>query len=202
MTEPAATTQITSLLIDLRRGDRAALDRLFDLVYRELHERARRQLGYRSAGSTLNTTALVHEAYLKLSDASQLALEDRRHFFAVAARAMRQIAVDHARRAKAQKRGGGVWAVSLDEVGIGAAAVEQPTTDLVALDRALEELGQLDERLARTVELRYFAGLSVEETAELMGVSDRTVKRDWRKARAFLYDALSGGAGEAPQPED
>lgn len=190
-----APHEITRLLVDLRGGDRDALDRLFDLVYRDLHERARRHLGHRAPSATLDTTALVHETYLKLSDAASLELEDRRHFFAVAARAMRQIAVDHARKAMAQKRGGGAWTVSLDDAGLAAAAPEKPSADLVALDRALGELAALDERLAKTVELRYFAGLSVEETAELMGVSERTVKRDWRKARAFLYDALKD-AGE------
>jgi RNA polymerase sigma factor (TIGR02999 family) len=187
------TEEITRLLVDLRGGDRSALDRLFDLVYRDLHERARRQLGRRTPGATLSTTVLVHETYLKLSDAMHLELEDRRHFFAVAARAMRQIAVDHARKASAQKRGGGVWAVSLDDVGLAAAVHDRPAADMVALDRALEQLAELDERLARTVELRYFAGLSVEETAEVMGVSERTVKRDWHKARAFLYEAMQEG---------
>ena len=187
------TQEITRLLVDLRGGDRSALDRLFDLVYRDLHDRARRQLGRRTPGATLSTTVLVHETYLKLADAMHLELEDRRHFFAVAARAMRQIAVDHARRASAQKRGGGVWAVSLDDAGMAAAVHDRPAADLVALDRALEQLAELDERLARTVELRYFAGLSVEETAEVMGVSERTVKRDWHKARAFLYDAMQEG---------
>lgn len=182
--------EITQLLVDLRGGNRAALDQLFDLVYRDLHERASRHLNQHASSPTLDTTALVHETYLKLADASSLELEDRRHFFAVAARAMRQIAVDHARKSMAQKRGGGAWNVSLDDAGLAAAAPEKPGADLVALDRALSDLAELDERLARTVELRYFAGLSVEETAELMGVSERTVKRDWRKARAFLYDAL------------
>jgi RNA polymerase sigma factor (TIGR02999 family) len=184
---------ITRLLVDLRGGDRAALDRLFDLVYQDLHERARRQLGRRSPGTTLSTTVLVHETYLKLADAMHLELEDRRHFFAVAAKAMRQIAVDHARRASAQKRGGGVWDVSLDDAGLAASSEDRPAADIVALDRALDQLAELDERLARTVELRYFAGLSVEETAEVMGVSERTVKRDWAKARAFLYEALNEG---------
>jgi RNA polymerase sigma factor (TIGR02999 family) len=191
------TVEITRLLVDLRGGDRSALDRLFDLVYRDLHDRARRQLGRRTPGATLSTTVLVHETYLKLADAMHLELEDRRHFFAVAARAMRQIAVDHARRASAQKRGGGVWAVSLDDAGMAAAVHDRPAADLIALDRALARLAELDERLARTVELRYFAGLSVEETAEVMGVSERTVKRDWHKARAFLYDAMQ--EGDAPE---
>lgn len=188
MTTPPA--EITQLLVHLRGGNREALDQLFDMVYRDLHQRASRHLGHHASSPTLDTTALVHETYLKLSDAASLELEDRRHFFAVAARAMRQIAVDHARKAMAAKRGGGAWAVSLDDAGLAAAAPEKPSADLVALDRALSELAELDERLAKTVELRYFAGLSVEETAELMGVSERTVKRDWRKARAILYDAL------------
>lgn len=188
----ASEGEITRLLAELRGGDRAALNRLFPLVYEELRGRARRELRRRSPGETLNTTALVHEVYLKLADASPLALEDRRHFFALAARAMRQIVVDHARRALAQKRGGGARAVTLDAPELGVQPV-QPA-ELLALDRALSELGELDERLARTVELRFFAGLSVEETAEAMDVSPRTVKRDWRKARAFLHHAIAGGA--------
>jgi RNA polymerase sigma factor (TIGR02999 family) len=179
--------EITGLLAELRTGERDALDRVFTLVYEELHARAKRELRQQAAGQTLSATVLVHEFYLKLSDSAELQLKDRRHFFALAARAMRQIVVDHARRALAQKRGGGARAVTFD---VPEAQPAVDAADLVALDRALTELTELDERLAQTVELRFFAGLSVEETAEAMDVSPRTVKRDWRKARAFLLRAM------------
>jgi RNA polymerase sigma factor (TIGR02999 family) len=181
--------EITLLLAELRTGDKAALDRLFSVVYEELRARAARELRRRSPGETLSTTALVHEVYLKFADAAALSVEDRRHFFALAARAMRQIVVDHARRSLARKRGGGVRPVTLDPADASQAA--EPA-DLLALDLALCELTELDARLARTVELRFFGGLSVEETAEMMEVSPRTVKRDWRKARAFLHRAIAG----------
>lgn len=185
--------EITRLLADLRTGERGALDRLFSLVYEELRVRAERELRRRTPGETLSTTVLVHELYIKLADATPLAIGDRRHFFALAARAMRQIVVDHARRALAQKRGGGVRATTLDVPDL-APAVEP--AEFLALDRALAELSELDERLARTVELRFFGGLSVEETAEMMEVSPRTVKRDWRKARAFLHRAMADGPAQ------
>ncbi len=182
----SAEADITGLLAALRDGDRSALDRLFPLVYRELHERAHRQLARHRPGDTLSTTALVHEAYLKLTGSAHQSYHDRVHFFAVASRAMRQILVDYARRMTAAKRGGG-HAISLD-----ADAVADPgrAEELVALDEALERLEALDERLARTVELRFFGGLSVEEAADVLSVSPRTLKRDWRKARAFLYQAI------------
>ena len=183
--------EITGLLAELRTGERAALDRLFALVYDELHTRAQRALRQDSAGQTLSATVLVHEAYLKLAAATPLELQDRRHFFALAARAMRQIVIDHARRSLAQKRGAGGQAVTIERADT-TQTVE--ATDLLALDRALSELAELDERLARTVELRFFGGLSVEETAEAMDVSPRTVKRDWRKARAFLQRTITGDA--------
>jgi RNA polymerase sigma factor (TIGR02999 family) len=178
--------EITALLSALSRGDRSALDRLYPLVYQELHRRAHGQLARFRPGDTLSTTALVHEAYLKLTGAAAQSFQDRVHFFSVASRAMRQILLDYARRAIAAKRGGGP-AVSLDP-----AATPDPgrPEELVALDEALERLAAADERLARIVELRFFGGLSVEDTAEAVGSSPRTVKRDWRKARAFLYQAL------------
>ncbi|HSJ15544.1 MAG TPA: sigma-70 family RNA polymerase sigma factor [Longimicrobiales bacterium] len=186
--------EITGLLAELRSGERGALDRVFALVYEELRTHARRQLRQQAPGQTLSPTVLVHEVYVKLAHAAPLELDDRRHFFALAARAMRQIIVDHARRALAQKRGAGARAVTIELADVSPAT---PPADLLALDRALDELAELDERLARTVELRFFAGLSVEETAEAMQVSARTVKRDWRKARAYLLRALSGGTGTA-----
>lgn len=180
--------EITGLLAELRSGERGALDRLFSLVYEDLHARAARELRRRSPGETLSTTVLVHELYLKLANAAPLAVEDRRHFFALAARAMRQIVVDHARRALARKRRAGARATTLDVPDLSPGV--EPA-ELLALDGALAELTELDERLARTVELRFFGGLSVEETAEMMEVSPRTVKRDWRKARAFLHRTMA-----------
>jgi RNA polymerase sigma factor (TIGR02999 family) len=179
--------EITRLLREWRDGDHDAFERIFPIAYRELHERAHRQLARARPGDTLSTTALVHEAYLKLADSEKLTVQDRAHFFAVAARAMRQIIVDHARRAAAQKRPEKAVDVLADP-----AALAMPTraAELVVLDEALSQLSQLNERLSRVVELRFFAGLSVEETAELLESSPRTVKRDWAKARAFLYDAI------------
>ncbi len=183
---------ITQLLAAYRNGDRSALDRLFPVVYDDLRRRAHGQLARRRPGETLSTTALVHEAYLKLSGSAGQTYEDRVHFFAVASRAMRQILVDYARRTAAAKRGGAVAPVSLDPEQLGDPG---RADELVALDEALGRLEALDERLARMVEMRFFGGLSVEETAEALGVSPRTVKRDWRKARAVLYDDLREGGG-------
>lgn len=187
--------EITQLLAALRDGDRGALDRLFALVYDELRRRAHLQLDFRTPGDTLSTTALVHETYLRLAAAGPLAVEDRRHFFHLAARAMRQIAVDYARRTGAQKRGGGRAVPLLEAPDIGT-AVRSP--DLIALDEALTDLTGLDQRLGRLVELRFFAGLSVEEVAGVLGITDRTVKRDWRRARAFLYQQVTSGPGPKP----
>ena len=181
---------ITGLLAALRNGDRGAMDRLFPLVYGDLRERAHRQLANRGRSETLSTTALVHETYIKLAGSAQHSFQDRVHFFSVASRAMRQILVDYARRGAAGKRNGG-HPVTLDPDVV--ASVDRGD-ELLALDEALAELERVDERLARIVELRFFGGLSVEETAEMAGVSPRTVKRDWRKARAFLFHAMRGDA--------
>jgi RNA polymerase sigma factor (TIGR02999 family) len=169
------------------RVDRPALNRLFPIVYAELRGLAHRQLARIRPGDTLQTTALVHEAYLKLLGAARPEWNDRRHFFAVASRAMRQISVDYARTRLAQKRGGEAAVLSLDEQLL---SVPERAHELVLLDSALTELESLSERPARVVELRFFGGLSVEETAAVMDVSERTVKREWQKARAFLFDAL------------
>jgi RNA polymerase sigma factor (TIGR02999 family) len=182
-----ADDDITGLLVALKAGDPVAKDQLLRLIYRELHGRAHRQLARSRPGDTLSTTALVHETYLKLIGSTQQAYLDRGHFFAVAARAMRQILVDYARNRLAQKRGGGARNNTLEPDQV---ASPERSADLIALDEALTQLNRLDERLAHTVELRFFGGLSVEETAEASGVSPRTVKRDWRKARAFLFQAL------------
>ena len=182
--------EVTRLLRDIREGERSALDDLFPLIYRELHALAHRQLAARRPGQTLNSTALVHEAYLKLVGQKNAAWQDRQHFFAVAATAMRHIIVDYARHRRALKRGGNVQPTLLDEERMSV-PVEGRIEEIIALDDALEQLAQIDERLVRTVELRFFGGLSVEETAELLDVSPRTVKRDWRKARAVLYQMLN-----------
>ena len=188
-----AEGEITTLLAALREGDKSAMDRLFPLVYREFHGRAHQQLARRRPGETLSTTALVHETYLKLAGSAKQSYEDRLHFFAVASRAMRQILVDYARRNAAVKRGGS-RAVTLDP---DAVANPDRADELIALDEGLERLQQLDPRLVQTVELRFFGGLSVEETADALGISPRTVKRDWQRARAFLFQAVRGDSAVA-----
>jgi RNA polymerase sigma factor (TIGR02999 family) len=180
--------EVTELLRAARDGDESASAALFRLVYADLKRVARRQL--RGAGpATLTTTALVHEAYLRLARPGNLELNDRTHFFAVAARAMRQILVDHARKRVAEKRGGGALALELDEGRVGAA--EDRAEVMVALDDALAKLERLDARLARLVELRFFGGMTFEEVAEESALSERTLKRDWKRAKAFLYRELS-----------
>jgi RNA polymerase sigma factor (TIGR02999 family) len=179
--EPAVG-ELTALLHAASAGDPQAFDRAFARVYDELYRLARRVRGGR-ASDTLGATALVHEAYLKLAPAAQPAWEGRRHFLRVAARAMRQVLVGVARDRVAAKRGGGDLAVTLDE---GAHAAPVRAGELLALDEALTRLAALDERQARVVELRYFAGLTSEETAEVLDVSVPTVQRDWRAARAWL----------------
>jgi RNA polymerase sigma factor (TIGR02999 family) len=178
---------ITTLLSALKGGDRGALDDLFQILYGELRGIASRQLQRAASPNTFSTTVVVHEAYLKLLGRGNVDVNDRNHFFNLAALAMRQILVDHARRHVAAKRGGGRKPGVLDEALI---PVEESATTIVALDGALDRLRKLDERLCRVVELRFFAGLSMEETAEILNLTDRTVKRDWRKARAFLYREL------------
>lgn len=180
---------ITARLLALRDEGRPGLDALIPYVYAPLRAIARRRLRERGPGATLDTTGLVHETYLRLADQSRLSIHDRRHFYAVAAMAMRQILVDHARRRLALKRGGGAPPVALDDAD---AAVDTSPEDIVSLDQALRRLIDVDERLARVVELRFFAGLTVEETADVLGIDARTVKRDWRKARALLFETLRG----------
>lgn len=179
--------EITRLLNEVSEGDEDALSRLFPLVYDELRQIARRQRRRASSPDTLNTTAVVHEAFLKLAGSKNISMEDRRHFFATAARAMRQIVVDHARAHMTQKRGGGVRPIDLDQADV---PVRDRAIEIVELDLALDRLRALSERLSRIVELRFFAGLTVEESAEILGIHSRTVKKDWRKARAFLFREL------------
>jgi RNA polymerase sigma factor (TIGR02999 family) len=180
---------ITDLLLQVRQGSPDAMDRLFPLVYGELRRIAHRQLLGERPGHTLGTTGLVHETYLKLVDQTRVQWRDRAHFFALAARAMRQILVDYARRYRAQRRGGGMKRVSLTD----AAAAEEKQAELVlGVHEALERLSAMNERLSRIVECRYFAGLTEEETAVTLGVSARTVERDWLKAKGWLYQELHG----------
>jgi RNA polymerase sigma factor (TIGR02999 family) len=180
---------VTALLHAAHAGDSSANEALFRIVYGDLKRIARRQLGRRDAAATLTTTALVHEAYLRLARPGSLDLNDRTHFFSLAARAMRQILVDHARKRTAEKRGGGALALELDEGRVGVA--DDRADVLVALDDALAKLECVDERLARLVEWRFFGGMTFEEAAVGSGVSDRTLKRDWKRAKAFLYRELS-----------
>ena len=183
--DSVATSSFLGLLEAWRRSEPGAADRVFSLLYEELHELAHRHIRRSRPGETLCTTALVHEAYLKL--APRAAVNDRRHFFALASRAMRQILVDEARRHQSEKRGGGLEITTLNEERDGAGAV---AAEILALEEALARLARANERLGQVVELRFFGGLSVEETAEVLGASSATVKRDWRAARAFLADAL------------
>lgn len=188
-----ARDDITQILIELREGARGAEDALLPLVYQELRAIAHRRLSPGARDVTLDTTALVHEAYVRLFDRSRLDWADRRHFFSVAAIAMRQIIVDHARKRSAAKRGGAAQHVDLDATQV---AVDQQADEIVSLHEALSRLSRLDARLARIVELRFFGGFSEEEVAEIMDMSARTVRRDWRKARALLYQEIT--AKDAP----
>jgi RNA polymerase sigma factor (TIGR02999 family) len=182
------TPDVTTLLVDWRRGDRGAYDALFPLVYDDLMLRARRALRGESPDHDLSTTALVHEAYLKLVDVERVDWQDRAHFLAVAATAMRRILVSQARRHKALKRGGPAVRLSLDEA---APIATERSEWMLALDLALEKLGHNSERLATVVELRFFGGLTIEETAEVLGVAPSTVQLDWTKAKAWLYRELA-----------
>ncbi len=179
-------SEVSALLRAWSEGDRGALDRLTPIVYDELHRLARRHMRGERPGHSLQTTALVNEAYLKLVDYERMQWQDRAHFFAVSAQVMRRILVDRARRHNL-KRGAGVQHVSLDE----AAAVAGGGTDLVALDDALNALAAISPRKVQVVEMRFFGGLSVEETAEVLKVSAVTAMREWRAAKAWLYRELS-----------
>ena len=189
--------ETTDALAVLRRGAPEAVDRLLPLVYAELRRIAHRQLAAEAPGHTLSTTALVHEAYLRLADQSRAEWVDRQQFLAVAARTMRRVLVDYARRHWAQRRGGGAHRhpVALEDAeDAGALAVASRADELLALDEALARLALVDARLCRVVECRFFAGLSEVETAEALGVSQRTVSRDWTTARGWLYRELRGDA--------
>ena len=180
---------VTDLLRAWAAGDQGALDDLLPLVYDELHRQARRHMRAQPTGHTLQTTALVHEAYLRLAGQSAMEWKGRAHFLGVAAKAMRSILVDHARARIAAKRGGGARALTLEDEG--SIAGPQAGVDVLALHEALERLAELDSRKSRLVELRYFGGLEMDEAAAVLGVSVATVKRDWTTARAWLRRELS-----------
>lgn len=180
--------EVTRLLEAWSSGRQEALDELMPLVYQELRKMAKQYMNSQSSGHTLQTTALIHEAYLKLADQKDKRWQNRAHFFAVAAQAMRHILVDHARSHQTEKRGGETQIISLEDTAIIS---NERANEVVALDEALQNLSNLDERKGRVVELRYFGGLSVEETAEVLKVSTPTVMRDWRFAKTWLLRELS-----------
>jgi RNA polymerase sigma-70 factor (ECF subfamily) len=183
--------QVTDLLRAWNRGDQQALEQLIPLVEAELRRMARAYMARERREHTLQPTALVNEAFLRLTDAQRIRWQDRAHFLGIAARLMRRVLVDHARVRGTGKRGGGAQKVSLDDAH---ALAPEPAVDVLALDRALEGLAAVDARKARVIELRFFGGLSVEETAEVLHVSTDTVKRDWRMAKAWLLHELKGDA--------
>ena len=189
--------EVTRLLADWSRGDRSALDKLFPFVHAELRRIAQRQMSGERPGHTLQATALVNEAYLKLAGQEGFEWHNRAHFFAVCAQVMRHSLIDHARGHARDKRGGGAIRVSLNEVAVMAA---EQAGDFVALDEALRALEAFDPQKARIVELRYFGGLSLEETAEVLKISPRTVRREWRRAKAWLYRMISEGGGDETRP--
>jgi RNA polymerase sigma-70 factor (ECF subfamily) len=192
MSEPIDATSratITQLLIGYSKGDRSALDEMLPLVYNELKRLASYYLNRERQGHTLQTTALVHEAYLRLVDQQQVNWKNRSQFLGIAAEMMRRILVNHARDRAVQKRGGDAKRVSLSIVGESG---DQPDIDLIALDQALNQLSELDARKARIVELKFFGGMTTEETAEVLGISTATVEREWNHSRAWLYRAITG----------
>jgi len=190
--ETGGSRQVTELLVRWRKGDRQALDALIPLVYEELRRIAQHFLQREKPGHTLQSTALVHEAYVRMVGQNLPEWQSRAHFFGIAAQLRRQILVDHARARQAAKRGGDVFKISLDE---STALPEQRDLDLIALDDALKSLTELDPQQSRIVELRYFAGLTIEDTSEVLGISPATVKRDWATARAWLQrEMMRGGS--------
>ncbi len=188
MLPPSDSAPVTEILAQARAGDRAAMERLVALVYEELHAMAHRKLSFERTGHTLQTTALVNEAYLKLVDQRNVDWQNRSHFFAVAALAMRRILVNHAEARNTAKRGGAVERVPLDGVQVGVGDI--PDDRLLALDEALKRLEQFNERGARVIQYRFFGGMSYDEIATTMGVSPITVRRSWESARAWLKREL------------
>jgi RNA polymerase sigma factor (TIGR02999 family) len=190
-----SSEEATQLLLDSSAGDKAALDRLMPVVYQELRRLAHHYMLQERAGHTLQTTALVNEVYLRLIDYRKIDLHSRAHFFAVAAQVMRRILIDHARSRNFVKRGGKAGKVSLDEAAIVS---EERSSELIAVDDALMELEAWDSRKSKIVELRFFGGLSIEETAEVIKVSPTTVQREWRSAKAWLYQAIAQESRNEP----
>lgn len=180
--------EVTEILQQWRGGDKGAAERLFPLVYDELKRRARSYLRSERSDHTLQPTALVHEAYIKMVDQTSLSAENRAHFFGIAARMMRQILVDHARQHNAEKRGGAVERFSVEDIDVLPA---QTAGDLLELDEALKKLEELDERKSQVVDMRFFGGLKETEIAEVLGVTEKTVRRDWQFAKLFLVRELS-----------
>jgi RNA polymerase sigma-70 factor, ECF subfamily len=191
--------EVTELLAEWGKGSQAALERLMPLVYAELHRMASRYMGSQHAGHTLQPTALIHEAYIRLASDDGREWANRAHFFSVAAKSMRHVLVDHARSRRATKRGSATPLLSLDEAIVVS---DERTDEIIALDDALSDLAQLNQRQSEVVELRYFGGLTVEETAQVKNVSPETVQRDWRAAKAWLYSQLSQRSATGDMPND
>jgi RNA polymerase sigma factor (TIGR02999 family) len=189
VTQPPRQHEITELLAEWRDGNQSALDELYPLVYNELHRLARRYMSRERKGHTLQTTALINEAYVRLVDQKNVQWANRSHFFAISAQIMRRILIDHARRHAYAKRGGGAQQVSLEEA---ATVAPDLGLELIRLDEALKTLAEMDPRRSQVVELRYFGGLNNEEIAGVLHVSENTVTRDWNMARAWLYQQLTG----------
>jgi RNA polymerase sigma factor (TIGR02999 family) len=189
--------EVTQLLAAWGKGDRSALDRLFPLVHSELRRIAQRQMSQERPGHTLQATALVNEAYLKLAGQHGFDWQNRAHFFAVCAQVMRHILIDHARAHARDKRGGGAIKVSLNDALVVA---DDQASHFIALDEALRVLERLDPQKGKIVELRYFGGLSIEEAAEVMKVSPRTVRREWQRAKAWLYRMMTEGIEDETRP--
>lgn len=188
MAETNSSTEVTQLLLAWNKGDRQALDRLMPLVYKELRRLARHRMRSEDPGHTLQATALVNEAYLRLVDQDRVNWQSRAHFFGAAAQIIRRVLVDHARGRARLKRGGNAAKVTLSDAAVATEGVE---VDVVALDTALCELGKLDPQKEQIIDLRFFAGLSIEETADNLHISQATVKRQWAAARAWLYQAMT-----------
>lgn len=189
--------EVTQLLADWGQGDKSAFDKLFPLVHDELQRIARRQMSHERPGHTLQATALVNEAYLKLAGQEGFEWQNRAHFYAVCAQVMRHILIDHARAHARDKRGGGAVQVSLDEALVIAG---ERADEYLALDEALRFLESVDPQKGRIIELRYFGGLSEEETAEVLHISSRTVRREWRRSKAWLYKMITEGTADETRP--
>jgi RNA polymerase sigma factor (TIGR02999 family) len=183
-------SEVTRILMAVEQGDARALDRLLPAVYRELRQLAAQKLSHEKPGQTLQATALVHEAYLRLVGVEGLAWKSKTHFFATAAEAMRRILIENARRKHRLKRGGQRQRIEIED---GEMSIEGPSHDLIAVDEALTKLAQTDKEKAELVKLRYFAGLTVEQAAEVLGISPTTAKREWAYARAWLYRCITSG---------